>query len=63
MTNKPSPTIDTNPRLFMQYKTIHENGGFSKTECTNIPSPTITATQCRMYVIEDDRDQTKPIHE
>ena len=42
-------------------KVIHENGGFTKTECTNIPSPTITATQCRMYIEDDGKpNQTKP---
>ena len=29
---------------------FHENGGFSYVDCTDIPSPTITATQCRMWV-------------
>mgnify|MGYP001501790766 CR=1 FL=1 len=31
-------------------KVFHENGGFKTTECTDIPSPTITATQCRMIM-------------
>ena len=31
-------------------KVYHENGGFKRTECLNIPSPTITAMQCRMIV-------------
>jgi hypothetical protein len=31
-------------------KVFHENGGFRTTECTDIPSPTITATQCRMIM-------------
>ena len=31
-------------------KVIHENGGFTKTECLNKVSPTITATQCDVFV-------------
>lgn len=32
-------------------KVVHESGGFSKKECLNMPSPAITATQCRLSVI------------
>lgn len=35
---------------------IHENGGFKRTECADTPSPTVTATQCRMSV------ETKLVH-
>jgi len=41
-------------------KIFHENGGFSRTECTDKPSPTIMATQCRMILemTADSRQQT-----
>lgn len=29
-------------------RVIHSSGGFSRTNCTNTPSPTITASQCRL---------------
>jgi hypothetical protein len=36
-------------------KVYHERGGFGLTECLNTPTPTITATQCRMYVVNDGK--------
>lgn len=74
--DNPSPTITTAPQKDcgggwllismksgakkLTYKVTHENGGFKKTECTNIPSPTITATQCRMYIQESISNSTIP---
>ncbi len=32
---------------------VHENGGFSRTEVDGYPSPTVTATQCRMSGVDN----------
>ena len=47
-----SHEVEANPTFV---KVFHKCGGFSRTECTDQPSPAITATQCRM-IIEKEAD-------
>lgn len=47
-TDHPAPAV-----MAQRTSLFHELGGLKKTECSNRPSPTITATQCRMIVGND----------
>lgn len=62
--DEPSRTITASGASTSRCEALvyHENGGFSRTECTDKPSPTITATQCRMSVeVENRTDATKTV--
>ena len=66
----PCDTITTHNGDHLSVSDRHRSGGFSNTECTHRPAPTITATQCSMdieqgvsikgQVIEKEWEKLKP---